>query len=249
MLYNANTVDEDPKIAGLVRSAHDKVLTYVNSVIGTSKQAMSASTSRYEDTAAIDFINYVQADAVKKVLAGTADTSTPVLSIAAPFNKAAAIPAGDVTVRDVAGLYIYDNTLLGIRFTGAQVLAYLEYSARYFKQVTGTGPFPSDQVTNAPTPTAPTGTPDYNYDIMGGLDAPLTYDIDIAQPVGSRIKNLRCAGAPVTADQARKTDPSAKYYATEGFNAGSDTPAQMNCESPSGEKRVFYLSNGKLTSI
>ena len=54
---------------------------------------------------------------------------------------------------------------------------------------------------------------------------------------------------PFTADQARKTEPSAKYYATEGFNAGSDTPAQMNCESPSGEKRVFYLSNGKLTSI
>ena len=55
--------------------------------------------------------------------------------------------------------------------------------------------------------------------------------------------------APVTADQARKTDASAKYYATEGFGAGADTPAQMNCESPSGEKRVFYLSNGKLTSI
>ena len=42
--------------------------------------------------------------------------------------------------------------------------------------------------TRSPTPsrpTAPNGTPDYNYDIMGGLDAPLTYDIDIAQPVGS----------------------------------------------------------------
>jgi 2',3'-cyclic-nucleotide 2'-phosphodiesterase/3'-nucleotidase len=202
MLYNANTVDEDAEIAGLVRSAHEKVLTYVNSVIGTSKQAMSASTSRYEDTAAIDFINYVQADAVKKVLAGTADASTPVLSIAAPFNKAAAIPAGDVTVRDVAGLYIYDNTLLGIRFTGAQVLAYLEYSARYFKQVASAGPFPADAVTNAPTDTSPNGTPDYNYDIMGGLDAPLTYDIDIAQPVGGRIKNLQYAGAPVTANQA-----------------------------------------------
>jgi 2',3'-cyclic-nucleotide 2'-phosphodiesterase/3'-nucleotidase len=202
MLYNANTVDEDAEIAGLVRSAHEKVLTYVNSVIGTSKQAMSASTSRYEDTAAIDFINYVQADAVKKVLAGTADASTPVLSIAAPFNKAAAIPAGDVTVRDVAGLYIYDNTLLGIRFTGAQVLAYLEYSARYFKQVASAGPFPADAVTNALTDTSPNGTPDYNYDIMGGLDAPLTYDIDIAQPVGGRIKNLQYAGAPVTANQA-----------------------------------------------
>jgi len=201
-LYNANTVPEDPEIAALIRPAHEKVLTYVNSVIGTSKQAMSAATSRYEDTAAMDFINYVQADAVKKALAGTADATTPVLSIAAPFNKAAAIPAGNVTVRDVAGLYIYDNTLLAIKFTGAQVLAYLEYSAQYFKQVAGPGPFPADAVTNAVTPTAPNGTPDYNYDIMGGLAAPLTYDIDIAQPVGSRITNLQYAGAPVTAHQA-----------------------------------------------
>ena len=54
---------------------------------------------------------------------------------------------------------------------------------------------------------------------------------------------------PFTADDARKTDPSAKYYATEAFGAGAATPAQMNCESPTGEKRTFYLSNGKLTSI
>ena len=151
-LYNANTVPEDAGVAEIVRSAHQKVLTYVNGVIGSSTQAMSAATSRYEDTAAMDFINRVQAEAVKSALAGTADAATPVLSIAAPFNKDAAIPAGDVTVRDVAGLYIYDNTLLGIRFTGAQVLAYLEYSARYFKQVSGTGPFPAAAVTNAVTP-------------------------------------------------------------------------------------------------
>ena len=55
--------------------------------------------------------------------------------------------------------------------------------------------------------------------------------------------------APLTPDQARKADPTAKYYATESFGPGSETPAQMNCESPTGEKRVFYLSNGKLTSI
>src|SRR3954453_22458416 len=152
---------------------------------------MYAATSRYEDTAAMDFINYVQADAVRKALAGTADATTPMLSIAAPFNKVAAIPAGNVTVRDVAGLYIFDNTLLGIKFTGAQVLAYLEYSARYFKQVGSAGPFPADAVTNAVTDTAPNGTPDYNYDIMGGLDGALTYDIDITEPVGSRITNLQ----------------------------------------------------------
>ena len=49
------------------------------------------------------------------------------------------------------------------------------------------------------TPTAPNGTPDYNYDIMGGLDARLTYDIDIAKAPGSRISNLQYAGVDVGA--------------------------------------------------
>ena len=196
-LLNSNTAPEDPEIAALIRPAHEQVLTYVNGVVGTSRQAMSAATSRYEDTAAMDFINYVQGGAVRKALAGTANAATPVLSIAAPFNATAAIPAGDVTVRDVAGLYIFDNTLIGITFTGAQVKAYLEKSAEYFKLITGTGPFAAADVTNAVTATAPNGTPDYNYDIMGGLDASLTYDIDIAEAVGSRISNLRYAAAPI----------------------------------------------------
>ena len=174
-LYNSNVAPEDPAVTGAVAAAHQKVLTYVNGVIGTCTQAMSAATSRYEDTAAIDFINYVQADAVKKALVGTPEASLPVLSIAAPFNKLAAIPAGDVTIRDVAGLYIYDNTLLGIVLTGAQVKAYLEKSAEYFKPCTTTGPVAADTITNA------NATPDYNYDVMGGLDADLTYDIDLAK--------------------------------------------------------------------
>ena len=54
---------------------------------------------------------------------------------------------------------------------------------------------------------------------------------------------------PLTADQARRTEPSAKYYSNESFSTGNQTPVTMNCESPSGEKRMFYLSDGKLTSI
>ena len=194
-VLNSNVAPEDDRIAKAVRDAHQKVLTYVNGVIGRSKAAMSAATSRYEDTAAMDFINYVQADAVKTALAGSEWDGLPVVSIAAPFNKDAAIPEGDVTVRDVAGLYIYDNTLLGIVLTGKQIKDYLEKSATYFKQVSGTGPFAPGDLTNAVTPTAPTGTPDYNYDIMGGLDAALTYDIDVAQDPGSRILNLSYGSA------------------------------------------------------
>ena len=197
---NSNTVPEDAEIAALLRSSHETVRAYVNSVIGTCTEAMSASTSRYEDTAAMDFINLVQAETVKASLVGTAGEGLPVLSIAAPFNKNAAIPAGDVTVRDVAGLYIYDNTLLGIVLTGAQIKDYLEHSAGYFKPVPGPGTYPADAVTNAVTPNAPNGTPDYNYDIMGGLDARLTYDIDLTKDVGARVANLAYAGSAIDLD-------------------------------------------------
>ncbi|MFC7493072.1 MULTISPECIES: bifunctional metallophosphatase/5'-nucleotidase [unclassified Nocardioides] len=199
-VLNSNTAAEDPDVASAVRSQHDTVITYVNSVIGTSAAALSAARAVVEDVPIIDFVNYVQADAVKAGLAGS-DATLPVLSIAAPFNRAASFPSGEVTVRDVAGLYIYDNTLLAVRVTGAQVKDYLEYSARYFKPVSGPGPVPMADVTNAVTPTAPNGTPDYNFDSVAGLDAPLTYDIDLARPVGSRIVGLSYAGAPVAADQ------------------------------------------------
>ncbi|WP_029287565.1 bifunctional UDP-sugar hydrolase/5'-nucleotidase [Cellulomonas sp. HZM] len=199
-VLNSNTVPEDPRIVKKLSAAHDKVVTYVNGVIGTSKEAMSAATARYEDTAALDFINHVQAESVRSDLTGD-DADLPVLSIAAPFNKDAAIPAGDVSVRDVAGLYIYDNTLLGIKLTGAQVKAYLEKSAEYFQHVDGPGTYPASALTNAVTPTAPTGTPDYNYDVMAGLDAPLTYDIDLTRPVGSRVVDLAYGGTPVADDQ------------------------------------------------
>ncbi len=192
-LLNPADATPDPKVVAATKTQHDKTITYVNSVIGTSTADMSAATARYEDTAVLDFINYVQTDTVKKAIAGTPDADLPVLSIAAPFNRDGGISSGDVTVRDIAGLYEYDNTLLGIKLTGAQIKPYLEKSAEYFKQVTGTGPYPADDVTNAKTTDSPSGTPDYLYDTMSGLK----YDIDIAKPAGQRIVNLTFDGKPV----------------------------------------------------
>ena len=84
-----------------------------------------------------------------------------------------------------------------------------------------------------------------------GTKSPKT-DAGASESDGRR-KNITPASiertSSITADQARKTEPTAKYYANESFGTGGETPMQMNCESPSGEKRMFYLSNGKLTSI
>jgi hypothetical protein len=45
---------------------------------------------------------------------------------------------------------------------------------------------------------------------------------------------------PMTADEARKTEPTAKYYTTDAAAPGADTPTSMTCESPTGEKRQLH---------
>lgn len=177
------TTEEDPRIVRLLRHDHEKVVSYVNARIGTCAAPMSAERARFEDTPALRFINHVQALEIAK------STSLPVLSLCAPFNRAAAIPGGEVSIRDVAGLYIFDNTLVGVRLTGAQLRDFLEESARYFARVSGPGPFTAAEVS--------ADVPDYNFDIAYGLAAPLTYTIDIARPVGARITSLAYGGEPV----------------------------------------------------
>ena len=242
-----DTAVADPAVAAAVQEQHDTVVAYVNSVVGTSAVAMSASRAVVEDTPIIDFINYVQALTVKAALTG-ADADLPMLSIAAPFNRAASFPQGNVTIRDVAGLYIFDNTLLGSRVTGAQVKDYLEFSANYFKPVATTGPVPIASVTNAVTPTAPNGTPDYNYDIVAGLEARLTYDIDLAQPVGSRITNLLYAGAPL--DPAKQFVMAVNNYRQGGggnFPHIKNAPVVYNAQVEIRQLLIdWVVANGEI---
>ncbi|MER5930573.1 5'-nucleotidase C-terminal domain-containing protein [Streptomyces sp. NPDC002054] len=192
-VLNSNTVAEDPKITRLLSDEHHKVVAYVNQVIGTSTQAMVSAEGPVKDVAIIDLINHVQAETVKGALAGSEWAALPVLSQASCFSRTAAIPAGQVTIRDAAGLYPFENTLEARLLTGAQLKDYLEYSARYFVRTAPDVPVDPAKLTNAE------GTPDYNYDAVYGL----TYEIDIAQPVGSRITGLSFRGGPV--------DPAAQF--------------------------------------
>jgi 2',3'-cyclic-nucleotide 2'-phosphodiesterase/3'-nucleotidase len=173
---NTNAVTEDPRVLAAVRGQHAKTVAYVNQPVATSTEELSAAESRYKDTPILDYINKVQTDTVTAALAGTEYASLPVLSVAAPFSRTALFPAGQVKIKDVAGLYIYDNTLEAVVLTGAEVKAYLEYSAKYF--VTLAPGAPAD-----PATISDPAVPDYNYDVFSGV----TYDIDISRPVGDRI--------------------------------------------------------------
>ncbi|GAA2410708.1 5'-nucleotidase C-terminal domain-containing protein [Streptomyces coeruleofuscus] len=206
-VLNSNTVEEDPKIVRLLSDEHEKVVAYVNQVIGTNAAEMTSSEAPYKDVPIIDLINHIQADTVKQALAGTEHAALPVLSQAACFSRSARIPAGEVTIRDVAGLYVFENTLEARLMTGAQMKAYLEFSANYFVQTApGTAVDPA-KLTNA------NGTPDYNYDVVSGL----SYEIDIAKPAGSRVTNVRFEGQPL-ADDAKFVFAVNNYRANGGGN-------------------------------
>jgi 2',3'-cyclic-nucleotide 2'-phosphodiesterase/3'-nucleotidase len=188
---NTNTVVDDPALVAVIRAQHDAVVTYMNTPVANSTESMSAAEACWKDTAILDYVNEVQTATVAAAVAGTPEASLPIVSIAAPFNRAASFPQGPVTIKDVAGLYIYDNTLMASVLTGAQIKDYLEYSAKYFIQVAPDAPIAPASWTNAGN------TPDYNYDQFSGID----YSVDISQPYGSRITGMMYGGVPVAPDQ------------------------------------------------
>jgi 2',3'-cyclic-nucleotide 2'-phosphodiesterase/3'-nucleotidase len=103
-------------------------------------------------------------------------------------------------------------------------------------------------VTNAITGTAPTGTPDYNYDIVAGLDGRLAYDIDLAKPVGSRITNLTYAGAPL--DPAQQFVMAVNNYRQSGgggFPHVSTAPVVYNRQNEIRQLLIdWVLAHGSI---
>lgn len=162
----------DARLAAELAGAHRRTLEYVGRRIGTSTAEWSAEAARVRDTPILDLINEVQ----RKVTGAD-------LSAAAAFSLSARIPEGPVTVADVAGLYVYDNTLKAVRISGAQLRAFLEKSAEYYLPCPGAR---CERVTS-------TEVPGYNFDVVSGVD----YTLDLTRPVGSRVVRLERNGRAV----------------------------------------------------
>ena len=145
--------------------------------IGESTAELTAAEARFRDTAILDLIQRVQLEA------GKAD-----VSMAAVFNPDARIAKGPVTVRDIAGLYVYENTLVVLEVTGQQLKDALEHSAKYFRPYEP-GKSPAELVDEK--------IPAYNFDIAEGV----TYVLNIAKPIGQRIENLQFQGKPLSPTQ------------------------------------------------
>jgi 2',3'-cyclic-nucleotide 2'-phosphodiesterase/3'-nucleotidase len=225
-VVNTNTVADDPKITKLLGDEHAKVVAYVNQVVGSATETLTTVEARYKDAPIIDLITKVQEDVVKAALAGTSYASLPVIAQASPFSRTSEIPAGEVTIRDLSSLYVYDNTLVAKLLTGAQVRAYLEYSAEYFVQTAADAVVDVEKLTNA------NNRPDYNYDYVSGL----SYEIDVAQAAGSRIRNLTYRGAAL--DDAQQFVFAVNNYRANGGGAFPHVASAQELWSESTEIRT-----------
>ena len=194
-LYTAGDVAEHPGVVAAVQAQHDATVDYVNTEIATLTDTMSGATSRFEDTALIDFVNEVQTATVRDALVGTEHEGATVISQASPFNRDVVVEAGPMTVRDMAALYIYENTLLAVELTGAELRDYLEWSARYFIEQEVGAPITAD-VAGAHDPAADRPIPDYSYDVVDGIE----YVFDISQPVGERLVRFQHEDGTAIAD-------------------------------------------------
>ncbi len=168
----------DPRILEIGRPYHEAAERWLDQPVAESAVELSGARGRFEDTALVDAIQEVQ------LYYTHADVSFTAL-----FRPQAHVPKGPVTVRELAGLYVYDNELYAVEGNGRMVRDALENAARFFQ----TCPEPSC----ATGPLLDRSVFGYNFDMAEGVD----YDIDLTRPVGQRIVDLTYRGAPLRDDQ------------------------------------------------
>ena len=219
-------VEPDPAVVKIAEPYDRETQSWLSREIGQSAEELTASEARFRDTAILDLVQKVQMDA------GKAD-----VSMVASFNPAARIAKGPVSVRDIAGLYVYENTLVVLEVTGQQLKDALEHSAKYFKAYEP-GKQPSDLVDEK--------IPAYNFDIAEGV----TYDLDITKPIGQRIQNLRFHGQPLS--MTRKLKLATNNYRVNGgggYDMYKNAPVVYRSSEEIRELIIDWLEKNKTVPV
>jgi 2',3'-cyclic-nucleotide 2'-phosphodiesterase/3'-nucleotidase len=192
-------VDVDTDIAPLIRPEHEGTIAYVKTPIGRSDFDMSTFFVAAGDTTALQIVNAAERDYVEKYIKANMPqlAGVPVLASSSAFkagfggpNDYTDVKAGPLAINNAADLYLYPNTVTAVKIDGAGLKAWLEKSASRFNRIDAAKSEPQELL-NARVPT-------YTFDVIQG---DLTYLIDVTQPLGQRISDLRHQDQPVKDDQ------------------------------------------------
>lgn len=240
-------VARDDKLASVIDEQHNATRTFVGKLIGKSPDNMYSYLALLQSDPTVQIVNNAQTDYTRRFIQGDPDLADlPVLSAAAPFKVGGRknapadfveVEKGDMTFRNAADLYLYPNTLVVVKATGAEVTEWLECSAGMFNQINPQSEAPQSLVNWD-------GFRTYNFDTISGI----SYQIDLTQsakydvecqtvnPQANRIKNVTYQGKPI--------DPKAVFLvATNNYRAYGGKFAGT------GDKHIAFASPDENRSV
>lgn len=211
-LQDRSFVPVDPAIAALVEKEHAATIGYIKTPIGAADFRMSTYFADVGDVSALAVINHAQAAYLKRYVQTNAPelARLPVLSVTAPFKAGMAgardytdVAAGPLALNHAGDLYVYPNVFAAVRADGALLKRWLERSAERFNTI--------DPASKDPQELVNMSFPAYNFD--GFTSNEVSYEIDVSQPAGRRIRHLHFRGKAVQ-------DADEFLIATNSYRAG-----------------------------
>ena len=179
-------VEADERIHEAVDETHKGTLDFVNAPIGKAQNDMYSFLTLVQDDPTVQIVSDAQLHYIKDQVAASDNPALkglPILSAAAPFKTGGRhstssdvdsyvqVAKGDLTYKNAADLYLYPNTVVALKITGAQLKDWLECSANQFNQIDKASTEPQYLINWQDHRT-------YNFDVIDGVN----YKVDVTQP-------------------------------------------------------------------
>jgi 2',3'-cyclic-nucleotide 2'-phosphodiesterase / 3'-nucleotidase len=199
-------------------------------------------------------VAHAQSLHLQGLLTDTAHAHLPILSAVAPFKAGGRvgpdnftdIPAGPLSLRHAADLYIHPNTFAALLMTGADVSEWLERAAAIFHQIP-TGARDGGLINPA--------IPAFAMEMISGV----TYTIDLTSaarydakgalcdPSARRISNLCYQGQPI--DPAMPFALATNSYRASVYSVQSPQPVQVLVEGSDTMREIIVTHVARKPSL
>ena len=225
----------DSATLAATRGAHEATLAYVRSPVGEIAQPLASYFAMIGDDCSVRIVHDAQLWYARRAW----PEAGPWLSAAAPFKCGGRagpdyytdVPAGPVSLRHIADVYLYPNGLRVVRASGATVREWLERGASVFRRL--------DVEDLAPQPLLAADFTPYDFDSLAGV----TYQVDLTKAAryddqgrlvsatSRRVIDLRFEGRPVD-DGASFLVVTNSYRANGGGHFPGCEPGALVYEAP-----------------
>ncbi|MFC0272898.1 bifunctional 2',3'-cyclic-nucleotide 2'-phosphodiesterase/3'-nucleotidase [Metabacillus herbersteinensis] len=233
-------------IENAISQTHNSTVNYVRKPVGKTEAPINSFFALVKDDPSIQIVTDAQKWYAENAMKDTEYKDLPILSAGAPFKAGGRngsdyytnIPKGDLAIKNIGDLYLYDNTVQIVKLTGSQVKDWLEMSAGQFNTM---NPSSSEK-----QPIINSEFPSYNFDVIDGV----TYEIDLTQPpkydtkgtikneAASRIKNLQFEGKAINSNQEFLVATN-NYRASGGGNFPHMKPENIVFMAPDENRQAL----------